>query len=50
MRLIQIWVLDTRRLGFAEECKRQSMLLQDDHLETNTLNWLELVADTERWE
>ena len=24
MRPIQIWVSDTRRAGFAEECKRQS--------------------------
>jgi len=27
LRPIQIWVPDTRRLGFAEECQRQSQLV-----------------------
>jgi hypothetical protein len=49
MRPIQIWVPDTRRAGFAEECRRQSLLLQGDALETETLEWLESVADTEGW-
>ncbi|HKU00079.1 MAG TPA: antitoxin MazE family protein [Paraburkholderia sp.] len=26
LRPVQIWVPDTRRAGFAEECRRQSML------------------------
>ena len=26
-RPVQLWVLDSRRPGFAEECKRQSQLL-----------------------
>lgn len=49
LRPIQIWVPDTRRAGFAEECRRQSRLLQDDALETETLEWLESVADTGGW-
>lgn len=49
LRPIQIWVSDTRRAGFAEECKRQSMLLQGDTLETETLEWLESVVDTGGW-
>lgn len=49
MRPIQIWVPDTRRLGFAEECRRQSLLLRGDILETDTLDWLASVADTEGW-
>ena len=49
MRPIQIWVPDTRRAGFAEECRRQSLLLQGDALEIETLEWLESVADTEGW-
>jgi hypothetical protein len=49
MRPIQIWVPDTRRAGFTEECRRQSMLLRGDRLETDTLEWLESVADTEGW-
>lgn len=49
MRPIQIWVPDTRRLGFAEECRRQSMLLRGDIAEAETLAWLASVADTEGW-
>lgn len=49
MRPIQIWVPDTRRAGFAEECRRQSRLLRGDALEAETLDWLESVADTEGW-
>ena len=49
LRPIQIWVPDTRRAGFVEECKRQSLLLQGDALEAETLEWLESVADTEGW-
>jgi hypothetical protein len=49
MRPIQIWVPDTRREGFAEECHRQSMLLHGDALEADTLEWLESVADAEGW-
>jgi hypothetical protein len=34
LRPLQIWVPDTRRAGFAEECRRQSLLLRDDPHET----------------
>ena len=30
LRPIQIWVPDTRRPGFADECRRQSRLLRND--------------------
>lgn len=49
MRPVQIWVPDTRREGFAQECERQSRLLRDDVHEPDTQNWLEAVADTEGW-
>jgi hypothetical protein len=49
MRPIQIWVPDTRRMGFAEECYRQCLLLRGDSLETETLDWLEAAADNEDW-
>jgi hypothetical protein len=49
MRLVQIWVPDTRREDFALECRRQSRLLQGDVHETETLNWLEAVSDTDGW-
>ncbi|QLQ26835.1 MAG: antitoxin MazE family protein [Dechloromonas sp.] len=49
LRPVQIWVPDTRRPGFAEECRRQSRLLQDDQLEKETLEWLREAADTDEW-
>ena len=30
IRPIQIWVPDTRRSGFAEECRRQSLLVKHE--------------------
>jgi hypothetical protein len=32
LRPVQIWVPDTRRLGFAEECRRQSRLVAEADL------------------
>jgi hypothetical protein len=49
LRPVQIWVPDTRRPGFAEECRRQSRLLRDDPHEREILDWIEAVADTEGW-
>ena len=50
LRPVQIWVPDTRRPGFAEDCRRQSQLLQDDILEQETTDWLEAAADREGWQ
>lgn len=50
LRPVQIWVPDTRRAGFAEECRRQSLLLHDDANEQETTDWLETVADREGWQ
>ena len=49
LRPVQIWVPDTRSNGFAEECRRQSLLLRDDPLEGETLDWLAGAADTKDW-
>jgi hypothetical protein len=49
LRPIQLWVPDTRRPGFAEECRRQSALLADDPLERDTIEWLQAVADDDGW-
>jgi len=49
LRPIQIWVPDTRREGFAEECRRQSLLLARDPQEAEILDWIEDVSDTEGW-
>ena len=50
LRPVQIWVPDTRRAGFAEECRRQSLLLQGDPLERKTADWLEAAGDREGWQ
>lgn len=49
LRPVQIWVPDTRQAGFAAECRRQSAMLADDPQETETLDWIERVADTQGW-
>lgn len=50
LRPVQIWVPDTRRAGFAEECRRQSLALRGDAHEQDTLDWLAAAADTDGWE
>lgn len=50
LRPVQIWVPDTRREGFAAECRRQSRLLHGDPEERATLDWLAAVADTDGWQ
>lgn len=49
LRPIQIWVPDTRKKGFPEECRRQSLLLTHDDHETDVLNWIEKVSDSTGW-
>jgi len=41
LRLIQLWVPDTRSKRFAAECKRQCRLLQNDPQEMDTLEFIE---------
>lgn len=50
LRPVQIWVPDTRRAGFAEECRRQSLLLQGDAHEREIGDWLEAAGDREGWQ
>ena len=50
LRPVQIWVPDTRRAGFAEECRRQSLNLRNDAHERETSDQLAAVADTEGWQ
>jgi hypothetical protein len=49
LRPIQIWVPDTRRRGFAAECRRQSLSLRDDRYERDTLEWIHNAADQVDW-
>ena len=50
LRPVQIWVPDTRREGFAQECHRQSMVLRGDQNEQAILDWLHKAADTDGWQ
>ena len=49
LKPVQMWVWDTSRPGFAEECRRQSLMLRDDPHEKEIMDWLEAVADTDGW-
>lgn len=50
LRPIQIWVPDTRKPGFAEECRRQCLAVRGDAQENEIMDWLESAADTGGWE
>lgn len=50
LRPITIWVPDTRRKGFAEECRRQSLSLRNDALEHKILDQLSVGADMKDWQ
>ncbi|CCG08379.1 Putative uncharacterized protein [Pararhodospirillum photometricum DSM 122] len=51
MRPIQIWVPDTRRPGFAEECRRQSALTaESDAADKDLQDFMEAaLAKMEGW-
>jgi hypothetical protein len=50
LRLVQLWVPDTRAPGFAAECRRQSQAAaKKKRLEKETLDWIETSHDTEGW-
>ena len=51
LRLVQIWVPDTRRPDFAQECRRQSRLAaQMDMADTDMQHFMdEALADVDGW-
>ena len=51
LRPVQIWVPDTRRPDFAEECRRQSRLVaQTDMADTDMQHIIdEALADVDGW-
>ena len=51
LRPVQIWVPDTRRPDFAEECRRQSLLVaQSDSAESAMQQLMsEALADVDGW-
>jgi hypothetical protein len=50
LRPIQIWVPDTRKPGFAEECARQSRVVRDSQSEQEMLDFIEHAADLDDWQ
>lgn len=48
-RLLQIWVPDTRSSEFAEECRRQSLLVAEDPVERALMDELGAMQDFEGW-
>jgi len=52
LRPIQIWVPDTRLPGFANECRRQSLLVADaDKRDSTLMDFMdEALGDVEGWE
>ena len=50
LRPIQLWVPDTRRPSFAEECHLQSESLGGDNQESEVLDWIGVVSNVEGWE
>lgn len=50
LRLIQLWVPDTRARGFAAECHRQSVAAgKNKRAENRVMQWIEANEDTEGW-
>jgi hypothetical protein len=51
LRPVQIWVPDTRRPGFAEECRRQCHLAsQADRADTSMQHFMDgALADVDGW-
>ncbi len=47
LRPVQIWLPDSRKPGFAEECRRQSRRLRNDPQEKRVLNWLAKAKEKE---
>ena len=52
LRPVQIWVPDTRAPGFAEECRRQSLIAAaTDHLDTDLQAFMDAaLEDIEGWQ
>jgi hypothetical protein len=50
LRLVQVWLPDTRAAGFVEECRRQSLAAKGIvRAERDAMAWVEALGDTEGW-
>jgi hypothetical protein len=45
LKPVQIWVPDSKAPGFAAECRRQSLIIQNDREEIRNLEMLAEIAD-----
>ncbi len=50
LRPVQIWVPDTTAPGFADEARRQSILVSRSPEEQGILDFIEASADLEEWQ
>ena len=50
LRPVQLWVPDTRVKGFAEECKRQCLIVREAETKNDEFDaFMEGIADTTGW-
>jgi Protein of unknown function (DUF3018) len=50
LRLVQVWVPDTRARGFVEECRRQSLAAKKSgRSERDATKWVEAHGDAGGW-
>ena len=50
LRLVQLWIPDTRARGFAEERRRQSRAAaKNKRAENEVLQWIEAAHDDDGW-
>ena len=49
LRLVQLWVPDTRQPSFAALCREQSASLLNDPQETEMLELIEVTSDHKGW-
>jgi hypothetical protein len=50
LRLVQLWIPDTRARGFAAECRRQSRAAaRHRRAENVVMTWIEKTRDTAEW-
>ena len=49
LRLVQLWVPDTRQPSFAALCREQSARLLNDPQETEMLELIEVTSDHKGW-
>ena len=49
LRPVQIWVPDTRSKNFAAEVRRQSLLVRANPDESEVMDFIDAVADTDDW-